>query len=73
MIRIRFCTDQDRSRGHYLLMTKSVLRRLRGHIFEIADSDRKLLDEQKLHYLVMPIPEPNGSDEAFRNPPAVDL
>ena len=57
MLRIQFLTDQDRVKANYLLATKSVVRRLRGQIFEIAEHDRKLLDEHELHYKVLSIPE----------------
>jgi hypothetical protein len=61
MIRIQFATDQDRIKGNYLLATKSVVRRLRGQIFEIAEHDRKLLDEHQLHYTALPIPSPQAA------------
>jgi hypothetical protein len=73
MIRIRFTSDQDRIKGNYLLTTNTVVRRLRGQIFEIAEKDRKILDENHLHYTVIPIPEPTGSDEEIRNPFTVEL
>ena len=73
MIRIQFCSDKDRIDGNYLLATNTVVRQLRGRIFEIAERDRKLLDDHQIHYTILPIPEPNGSDFAFRNPPSVDL
>jgi len=50
MVRIQFCTEQDRVRGNYLLATHGVVRRLRDQIFEIAAQDLKLLDEHQLHY-----------------------
>ncbi len=53
MIRIQFTTDQDRVKGNYLLATQSIVRRLAGHIFEIRESDRKLLDEHQLHYTIL--------------------
>jgi hypothetical protein len=73
MIRIQFSSDRDRIKGNYLLATNTVVRRLRGHIFEIAERDRKLLDDHHLHYTILPIPDPNGSDRQVRNPPSVDL
>jgi hypothetical protein len=63
MIRIQFTSDEDRIRGNYLLATNSVVRRLRGHIFEIAERDRKLLDEHQLHYTLVSIPDPTGTDD----------
>ena len=63
MIRIQFATDEHRVRGNYLLATKSVVRRLRGRVFEIAEGDRKLLDEHQLHYTVVGIPDPTGADD----------
>ena len=63
MIRIQFATDQDRVRGNYVLATNSVVRRLRGQIFEIAEQDLKLLDEHQVHYTPVPIPDPCGSDD----------
>ena len=51
MIRIRFPTDQDRVQGNYLLATKSVVRRLRGQIFEVSEaaaSDRSLINSRAL-------------------------
>ncbi len=55
MIRIRFPTDQDRVRGNYLLATQSVVRCLRGQVFEISEAARKLLDEQHIPYQTLPI------------------
>jgi len=73
MVRIKFDTDQDRIQGNYLLATRSVVRRLRGQIFEIAEQDQKILDEHQLHYTLVPIPDPSGSHQEVRNPLAVDL
>jgi hypothetical protein len=73
MIRIQFATDQDRVRGNYLLATNTVVRRLRGQFFEIAEHDLKLLDGHQLHYTVVPIPDPRGSDDEVRNPLTVEL
>jgi hypothetical protein len=68
MIRIQFATDQDRIKGNYLLATNSVVRRLRGQVFEVAQRDLRLLDERQIHYAVLPIPEPSGADQEVRNP-----
>ena len=73
MIRIQFCTDQDRVKGNYLLATNSVIRRLRGRVFEVAERDLRLLDEHQIHYTVLPIPEPCGADQEVRNPLTVEL
>ena len=73
MIRIHFPTDQDRVKGNYLLATKSIVHRLRGQVFEIAERDLKLLDENHVSYTIVQIPEPSGSDQEVRNPLAVDL
>ncbi len=73
MLRIRFATDEDRVKGNFLLATNTVVRRLRGQIFEIAQRDLKLLDDHQLHYTVVPIPGPTGSDEEVRNPLTVEL
>ena len=73
MIRIRFPTDQDRIQGNYLLATKSVVRRLRGQIFEVSQDALKLLAENHISYQTLPIPEPSGSDQEVRNPLTVDL
>ena len=73
MIRIRFLTDQDRIQGNYLLATKSVVRRLRGQVFEISEADLRLLDGHQMAYQVVPIPDPSGSDQEVRNPLAIDL
>jgi hypothetical protein len=73
MVRIQFCTDQERVRGNYLLATHGVVRRLRGQIFELAERDLKLLDEHQLHYTLVPIPDPSGSDQEVRNPLTVEL
>jgi hypothetical protein len=64
MIRIQFVNEQDRIRGNYLLATNSIVRRLRGQVFEIAERDRKLLDDHQLHYTLVTIPDPTGSDYA---------
>jgi hypothetical protein len=73
MIRIRFATDNDRVEGNYLLATTGVVRRLRGQVFEVSESALKILDEHQLHYAVVPIPEPSGSDDEVRNPLTVEL
>jgi hypothetical protein len=73
MIRIRFPTDRERVQGNYLLATQSVVRRLRGQVFEVSEAALKLLDAHQISYLVLPIPEPHGSDEEVRNPLTVDL
>jgi hypothetical protein len=73
MLRIRFATDQDRIQGNYLLATRSVVRRLRGQIFEIAERDLELLNGNQIHYQVLPVPEPTGSDEEVRNPLTIEL
>ncbi len=57
MIRIQFSSDQDRIKGNYLLATNTVVRRLRGRIFEIAERDRKLLDDHQIRYTILAIPE----------------
>ena len=72
MLRIRFATDKDRIDGNYVLMTHTVSRRLRGDIFEIAEADRKLLDEHQLHYTVLPR-DTNGQDQEIRTPPTYDI
>ena len=68
MIRIRFPTDHDRIQGNYLLATQSVVRRLRGQIFEVSEAALKLLDEHHIPYQTIPIPEPSGSDQEVPNP-----
>ena len=73
MIRIRFPTDHDRIQGNYLLATKSVVRRLRGQIFEVSQDGLKLLADHHIPYQTLPIPEPSGSDQEVRNPLTVDL
>ena len=73
MIRIQFRTDQDRVKGNYLLATNSVVRRLRGQVFEVAERDLRLLDEHQIDYRVLPIPEPSGADQEVRNPLTVEL
>jgi len=73
MIRIKFVTDKDRIKGNYLLATKTVVKRLKGQIFEIAERDLRLLDENKILYQVLPIPEPSETDQTVRNPLTVEL
>ena len=73
MIRIQFTNEQDRIRGNYLLATKSIVRRLRGQVFEIAERDLKLLAEHQLHYTLVTIPDPTGADDEVRNPLTVEL
>jgi hypothetical protein len=73
MIRIRFPTDRERVQGNFLLATKSVVRRLRGQIFEVSEAALKLLDDHQISYQVLPIPEPTGSDQEVRNPLTVEL
>jgi len=72
MLRIRFVSEKDRIDGNFVLMTNTVSRRLRGDIFEIADADRKLLDEHELHYTVVPV-DTNGQDQEIRTPPTYDV
>jgi hypothetical protein len=73
MVRIQFATDRDRSEGNYLLATRSIVRRLRGQVFEVAERDLELLNEHQIHYTVLPIPEPTGSHQEVRNPLTVEL
>ena len=73
MIRIRFNTDQDRIQGNYLLATRSLVRRLRGQIFEIRECDLAILHEHQIPYTLVPIPDPTGSDDEVRNPLTVEL
>jgi hypothetical protein len=73
MIRIQFPTDQDRIQANYLLATKSIVRRLRGQVFEVSEAALKLLNEHQIPYQFLPIPEPSGSDQEVRNPLTVEL
>ncbi len=73
MVRIQFSSHDDLVKGNYLLATKTIVRRLRGQVFEIAERDLKLLDEHQLHYTILPIPDPCGSDQEVRNPLTVEL
>jgi hypothetical protein len=73
MIRIRFLTDRDRVQGNYLLATKSVVRCLRGQVFEASEAALKLLDDHHIPYQTLAIPEPSGSDQEVRNPLTVEL
>ena len=73
MIRIRFLTDREGVQGNYLLATKSVVRRLRGQVFEVSKAALKLLDAHQISYQILPIPEPSGSDQEVRNPLTVEL
>ncbi len=73
MIRIRFPTDEARVRGNYLLATKSVVRRLRGQVFEVSQAALQLLEDHHIPYETLPIPEPSGSDQEVRNPLTVEL
>jgi hypothetical protein len=68
MLRIKFATEKDRIDGNFVLITHTVSRSLRGDVFEIADTDRKLLDEHGLHYTVLPL-ERDSSDQEIRTPP----
>ena len=73
MIRIRFPTDHDRIQGNYLLATSGVVRRLQGQVFEVSNQQLELLDARQIPYVVLPIPEPTGSDQEVRNPLTVEL
>jgi hypothetical protein len=73
MIRIRFPTDRDRVQGNYLLATKSVVRCLRGQVFEVSEAALKLLDDHQIPYETLAIPEPSDSDQEVRNPLTVEL
>jgi hypothetical protein len=55
------------------LATKSVVRRLRGQIFEVSEAALKLLDAHQIPYQTLPIPQPSGSDQEVRNPLTVEL
>ena len=48
MVRIQFSTDHARVQGNYLLATQSVVRRLRGQIFEVSSAALKLLDDHQV-------------------------
>jgi hypothetical protein len=72
-IRIKFSSEQDCVRGSYVLIANTFSRRLRGDIFEIAESDRKLLDENQLHYSVLPPPDPNEDNPALRIPMTYEI
>jgi hypothetical protein len=65
MLRIKFLSDKDCVDGNYILMTHTSAERLRGDVFEIADNDRKLLDEHQLRYAIVPL-EANGADQEIR-------
>jgi hypothetical protein len=52
MIRIQFSSDQDRVEGNFLLATQSIVRRLRGQVFEVEERDLKLLDDHQIRYTV---------------------
>jgi hypothetical protein len=73
MIRIRFPTDQDRVQGNYLLTTQSVVRRLRGQIFEVSEAGLKFLGDHHITYQTLVIPGPSASDQEVRNPLTVHL
>lgn len=73
MMRLKFATDKDRIRGNYLLATNTVVRRLKGQIFEISERDLKLLDENEILYTVLSIPDPDDANETVRNPLTVLL
>jgi hypothetical protein len=73
MIRIQFPTDRDRVQGNYLLATRSVVRRLRGQIFEVSEAGLKLLDDHHIPYQVLAIPEPSSSDQEVQNPLTIEL
>jgi hypothetical protein len=72
-LRIKFLTEEDCIRGNFVLIRNTLSRRLRGDIVEIADRDRKLLDDNGLHYTILPIPGPDGPDPAFRIPPTFEV
>jgi hypothetical protein len=67
VIRIRFNSEQDCVKGNWVLIKNTFSRRLRGDIFEIAETDRKLLDDQQLHYTIVPV-EANGAGQEVRIP-----
>jgi hypothetical protein len=73
MIRIQFSTDQDRVKGFYLLATHTIVRSLRGRMFEITERDLRLLDEHGIHYTIVPVPDPSETDQAVRNPLTAEL
>jgi hypothetical protein len=60
MIRIQFPTDADRIRGNYLLATQAVVRRLKGQFFELTEHELRLLDEQRILFSVVAVPEPSA-------------
>jgi hypothetical protein len=54
-MRIRFNSPEDQIKGNWILIKNTVSRRLRGDVFEIADEDAKLLDDNKLAYTIIPV------------------
>jgi hypothetical protein len=42
-------------------------------VFEVAERDLELLNEHRIAYSVIPIPEPTNSHEEIRNPLTADL
>ena len=62
MVRIQFPTDRERIQGNYLLATQSVVRRLRGQIFEVPKAALKLLDEHQVSYEVLLSPDRGGRE-----------
>jgi hypothetical protein len=56
MVRVQFAPEEDRIKGNYLLATRSVIRRLRGQVFEVAECDLKLPDGYQLRYTLVRTP-----------------
>jgi hypothetical protein len=54
MIRIRFSSDQDRIKGNHLLTMNSIIRRLRGQVFQVSERDLRLLDDHQIAYAILP-------------------
>jgi hypothetical protein len=70
MIRIQFLTDQDRVQGNDVLTAESVVRRLRGQIFEVSEAGLGLLDDHHIPYQTLPIAEPIGPGRGVQDLPS---
>jgi hypothetical protein len=62
-MRIRFNSDEDRIKGNYVLLMNTVSRVYRGDVFEIADEDKKLLDDNHLNYTIIPVDQYEPDNE----------
>jgi len=64
MIRIKFKTDADETRGFYELLTRASGESLQGGVYWVEESALKILDGSGISYEILP----NGEGKALETP-----